>query len=168
MYNLPFCSTVLIDLKAGEYSGVQNSYIPWQEWLSLSPHSRNTLVEEAVRKYHLRGGISYSYEIASVLPNRVICAAVWYKPKTLDIQLPKNLQFGTVIAGRRHSNCFELALNLGLNIKEEDCVAGFLTANNLFLNRNDSYIAAYWLGQLRGGDYDPSQQLISEMLYLDE
>lgn len=82
----PFSSTVLINIKAGIYSGIQDTYIKWQDWQDLTPQKRDLEVEKVVRKYHLRDGLEYNYEVASLIPGSIICAAVWYKLKALEIE----------------------------------------------------------------------------------
>lgn len=94
----------------------------------------------------------------------IICAAVHYPVGFKQKDQPVNIEKGYVIAGRRHSNCYQVLEMLGINIGSCDrSNEGFLTSDNRFLNRAEAAILAKERGQLLV-NYTP-EILISENLY---
>lgn len=177
-FPLPFSNTVLLKLKSPDPygNGIQNSFIPWETWLMTPEATLRLMVETKVRKWHLAKHISYSYSVASTIPNKILCAAVWHKSYNADISRPLSTEFGTVFTGRRHSNCYEQIITFDIPVKDFDCVDGFLTENNVFLNREQAWLVAGLNGQLLPyckeiikpfGSNLNAQVLISEMLYED-
>jgi hypothetical protein len=178
MHNKPllFSSTVLLALKSPSPYGnsTQNSYIPWETWLMTPKSTLELMIEAQVRKWHLTEHIPYTWELASTIPNRILCAAVWHKAFNVNISRPLNLDFGTVFTGRRHSNCYEQIIAFDVPAKHRDYVDGFLTENNVFLTREQAYLVACVNQQLlphctklHSASMLNSQILISEMLYED-
>lgn len=87
----------------------------------------------------------------------ILCAAIDFK--------------GTIICGHRHSDCYELLLNL-VNPKDEDVPGrdfqGFLTSKNRFVNRKEAYKIAEENNQIKfghGAINEEDKILISENLY---
>ena len=88
------------------------------------------------------------------IPERIICAAIWFKDGIKRELMPKNIDKGIVVCGWRHGNC-----NIILNaifpkrdylIKNKDgktTIQGFLTSDNRFLNRYDAGKIAFEAGQ---------------------
>jgi hypothetical protein len=175
--SLPFSSTVLLRVKFERYSkvfdtGVFNSHIPWETWLTTSVNTLKPIVEAQVRKWYLAKHIPCTWELASTIPNKILCAAVWHKTFNANISRPLNLEFGTVFTGRRHSNCYEQIITFDVPVKHLDCVDGFLTENNVFLTREQAYLVACVNKQLLSHCTEivsasilNNQILISEMLY---
>jgi hypothetical protein len=152
----PFSSTVLIELDShSPYgSGIRDSFIPWETWL-MTPEATLKLVME-----------SQIYSVASTIPNKILCAAVWHLTFDANISRPLNVEFGTVFTGRRHSNCYEQMMAFGVQI-QQDCVDGFLTENNVFLTREQAMLVASVNNQLLPHCKGMAPTLISEMLYED-
>ena len=71
----------------------------------------------------------------------IICAAIKMKFKR------NNKTVDVVIPGHRHSNCWELAVSLGVPAEREE-VEGFLDHKGLFLDRSGAYDHAMMCGQL--------------------
>ena len=96
----------------------------------------------------------------------ILCAAVWYfdNKSTYDNQ-PLNIKYGIVICGRRHSNCYEILKIINSNFSEFDIVAGFISSNNLFLNREEAAQMGWDANQLLNHITECPNYLISEMLY---
>ena len=80
------------------------------------------------------------------IPERVLCAAIWYKDGVERVHLPRNITTGLVVSGWRHCNCFTqlatIAEKLAPEAKQgkrlhvlQNCVQGFLTSKGNFINR---------------------------------
>ena len=94
----------------------------------------------------------------------IICAAVHYPVGYKRKDQPVNINTGYVIAGRRHSNCYQVLEMLGVNIGScSRSNEGFLTSDNRFLNRKEAALLAKERGQIIH-PYSP-EELISENLY---
>lgn len=73
----------------------------------------------------------------------ILCSAIWYKDLSLKQQLPNmnpiNIDKGIVLCGFRHLQCVRQLNNLtGLrSVRSEvgEYIQGFLTSENLFVNR---------------------------------
>jgi hypothetical protein len=94
----------------------------------------------------------------------IICAAIHVNNGKVYVHQPKNITTGFVICGRRHHNCFA-TLSL-INDEPKDklvMIQGFLTNEDKFYNRSDSYKIAVESGQTI--DDSAAKTLISEDLY---
>jgi hypothetical protein len=98
---------------------------------------------------------------------KILCAAVWHLNHTQHIEQPKNIVKGCVFVGRRHSNCYEQIIIQNVPVKYKDCIDGFITNDNYFLTRSESFKIALEAHQLLPHVNENSDLLISEMLYLD-
>ena len=105
-------------------------------------------------------------------PEYILCAAIhyhFYQYKTDEHKnaLPKNIQDGIVISGRRHHNCIGVYHELtGIPTRRDSSTQGFLTNLNRFVDRKEGYQIARAAGQLQHDMHDKSNPiLISEDLY---
>lgn len=76
--------------------------------------------------------------------SRIMCAAIHFDDGKKHRYQPDNIKTGFVIAGRRHSDVMYtvVLLNQGKRIDVIDETEGFLTTDNKFLNRFESYEVA--------------------------
>ena len=80
-------------------------------------------------------------------PQYIICSAIWFDDKTKHVHQPKNIETGFVICGRRHHNCFTsfkvitelFGIKDNMAGKSLEKEQGFLTDDDLFVNRKDAY-----------------------------
>lgn len=79
----------------------------------------------------------------------VMCAANYHDDNEDHMYQPYNIDKGFVICGWRHPNCGEsyMAANKGAT-RWDDCVQGFLTTKNRFLNRAEALVLVEENGQL--------------------
>jgi hypothetical protein len=106
----------------------------------------------------------------------IICSAIWFNDGNEHVHQPKNIKTGFVIAGRRHHNCYitldiilkladpnidKLAISNKLSERETQ---GFITSDNLFVNRREAYVVAKNSGQII--EREPNKEL-NEFLELD-
>lgn len=107
---------------------------------------------------------------------RILCAAIWFKDGLKHENQPKNIDNGYVICGRRHHNCFTtLAILKGIKTRYEyeGNIQGFLTTDDMFVNRNEAAHIALDCGQIKTIDNNDKWidtdwskvQLFSEDLY---
>ena len=95
---------------------------------------------------------------------RIQCAAIHFDTGMKTVHAPFNIESGIVVAGLHHHNCFAAMKDLDIsppekmNWPEEQ---GFLTNDNLFVNRIAAAKIAYEAGQIR----ELKEQLYSEDLY---
>lgn len=75
----------------------------------------------------------------------IICSAIWFKDGNQYSHQPRNIESGLVICGRRHHNCFLTAFELnggkkieGLSEANAKAVQGFLTSNDIFVDRKEA------------------------------
>lgn len=75
----------------------------------------------------------------------IICAAIWFKDGNKYSHQPRNIDSGLVVCGRRHHNCFLTAFELnggkrieGLSEANAKAVQGFLTSNDIFVDRKEA------------------------------
>lgn len=101
----------------------------------------------------------------------IICAAIHYDDATEHSDQPQGIQFGFVIAGRRHSDCYK---TIELLTGNEDIVRkidrnhqGFLTNTNKYVGRKEAWNIAIAANQVVFGPTktDEDSILISENLY---
>lgn len=80
------------------------------------------------------------------IPERVLCAAIWYNDGVERVHLPRNLVTGLVFSGWRHCNCFTQVQALKEQLPPENweekrlhivlnTVQGFLTSKGNFIDR---------------------------------
>lgn len=97
--------------------------------------------------------------------NRIICSAIYINDETNHISQPKNIEIGFVICGWRHFNCMHLCKVFGFDFKkfssQGNVVQGFLTSDNLFVDRNEGAKIAINAGQVN----EDVDVLYSEDLY---
>ena len=84
----------------------------------------------------------------------IICAAIWFKDGNKYSHQPRNIDSGLVVCGRRHHNCFLTAFELnggkrieGLSEANAKAVQGFLTSNDIFVDRKEAGQIAFDAGQ---------------------
>ncbi len=92
---------------------------------------------------------------------RILCAAIHIDDGFKYDHQPKNIETGYVICGRRHHNCIQLSVILGHTPVKQNSVQGFVTSDDLFLNRADAARFAYEHGQIT----IPTKTLFSEDLW---
>lgn len=79
----------------------------------------------------------------------ILCSVIHYDDGKEHVHQPLNIKTGFVVCGRRHHNIFYSVYVINGNNKLDDyATQGFLTRNNLFLNRQEAYILAKENGQL--------------------
>lgn len=93
----------------------------------------------------------------------IICAA---------IKLTMNNAAGTelIIPGHRHGDCYQIINQLNSNWKFATKVEGFITHENIFLDREEAYSHALLGGQISQSNYwykldHDEKELYSEDLY---
>lgn len=80
----------------------------------------------------------------------LICSAIYYDDGVVRPHQPKNINQGIVVCGRRHYNCFVVLKEMFPNKNyKRNCIQGFLTSDNNFLNREQSLKIAKESGQVR-------------------
>jgi len=102
-------------------------------------------------------------------PEYIICSAIWFMDDKEYVHQPDNITKGFVVCGRRHHNCFYVAhICLAKEYKEvkshpihKNCVQGFLTSKNIFLNRKEAGKLAFEQKQIP----ELTNCLFSEDLY---
>lgn len=105
----------------------------------------------------------------------IICSAIHYNDGKIYTSVPKNIDFGFVVCGRRHFDCSEIFNLIATNTADFDKskiskVRGFLTNSNRFVDRKEAYKIAFNAGQIIGPNKDyPENEigLTSEDLYFD-
>jgi len=111
----------------------------------------------------------------------ILCAAIWYQDGIKYEEQPKNIEFGFVVAGRRHSNCYMTVVALvgidkAVEKKLENIATqmdrkmhqGFITNLNRYVGRAEAYQIAKEANQIKfGGEATDKENeiLISENLY---
>ncbi len=92
----------------------------------------------------------------------IICAANWYDKSDLKItHQPINIDKGVVVCGHRHHNIIELYCRLTTTKIGDNCIQGFLTNTNRFVDRKEGSLIAFQSGQI----LEPKDTLYSEDLY---
>ena len=107
----------------------------------------------------------------------IICSAIWY-PELLNnlggndrhVFLPKNIEKGIVICGRRHHDCINTVYILtrlrSVTVAEDatgESTQGFLTNTNRFVDRREGMDIAIACGQV--DEAKAGKELYSEDLY---
>jgi len=81
----------------------------------------------------------------------VMCAANYYDDGNDHSYQPYNIDKGFVVCGWRHPCCGMSYLALNKDAKRwDDCIQGFLTTKNRFLNRREALELVKETGQLKG------------------
>jgi hypothetical protein len=101
----------------------------------------------------------------AIIKETILCAAVWFKDGKKYKHQPLNIKSGFIICGQRHHNCFmTFSILRDKTIKQfkyGDCIQGFLTSYNNFVNRKEGGVIAYDARQI----LKPTEYLFSEDLY---
>ena len=101
-------------------------------------------------------------KVSTEFQEEIICAAIWYKDFDNTQNMPKNLDKGLVICGRRHHNCIFIYWRLtGKPTLREGVVQGFMTSHDRFVNRKEAGEIAFAAGQIE----KETDCLFSEDLY---
>lgn len=90
----------------------------------------------------------------------IICAANWYRTLDVHVHQPINIEFGFVICGRRHHNCFITVSILNDSVRPV-CEQGFLTSKDRWVNREEAAKIAFANGQIK----KETKILFSEDIY---
>lgn len=79
----------------------------------------------------------------------IICSAILFKDGKKHVHQPFNIESGFVLCGHRHHNCFMTASILAEDKKFQsyDDVQGFLTNENIFVDRVEAGRIAFEAGQ---------------------
>lgn len=95
----------------------------------------------------------------------IIASAIHYDDGKHHVHQPKNISIGFVVVGRRHHNCFMTVAILCEHAREKMIkfpnTQGFITKDNVFLNRQEAAEYAYKCGQTK----ENTQTLFSEDLW---
>ena len=79
----------------------------------------------------------------------VMCAAMYYDDGKDHLFQPYNIDKGFIIGGWRHPCCGTAYMAVNKDVKRwDDCIQGFLTTKNRFLNRQEAYELVIETGQL--------------------
>lgn len=121
---------------------------------------------EEARPY-LLDGFQLGLKEGSKKPEQyILCAAIHYDDLKEHVHQPKNIKTGFVIAGRRHHNCITTLSILGADqpgyYKALKSVQGFITNENLFVNRHEAFLIAVRANQCEDST---EKTLLSEDLY---
>ena len=102
---------------------------------------------------------------------KIICSAIWFKPKNNDGNddygnQPINIDVGFVTCGVRHSNCFKVISDRYSSVAEWKQYyyqekQGFLTSENRFIDRVEAVEVALQSGQIK----ERKKELFSEDLW---
>ena len=103
----------------------------------------------------------------------ILCAAIWFDDEKVYVHQPKNIQRGIVVCGWRHGSCFAVLSGLVGDSFERyrklhRPIQGFLTSDNLFVDRHEGAKIAVKSGQvvLKEGETLTDEDIIfSEDLY---
>lgn len=80
----------------------------------------------------------------------ILCSAIYFDDNKEYIHMPKNIETGFVICGRRHHNCLAIlgqVLQPHKEYKYLEEVQGFLTSENRFVDRQEAGKIAFEAGQ---------------------
>ena len=92
----------------------------------------------------------------------ILCAAIHYKDENQSKYGPINISKGFVLSGYRHSDIMRQAKEeLKIDSKGENVIQGFLTNDNLFVNRTQAMAIAHIAKQTD----NKRKILLSEDLY---
>lgn len=91
----------------------------------------------------------------------ILCAAIWYHDFETTQNLPKNINKGLVICGRRHHNCIFIYDTLTHQPTRREHQQGFMTSYDRFVSRQEAGQIALDAEQID----KPTNCLFSEDLY---
>jgi len=98
----------------------------------------------------------------NIVNNYIICSAIHFINTDKYQHQPKNIETGIVITGRRHHNIFTNMKSLGIDRHKFDkAIQGFLTSDDLFVDRKNGGRIAYKAKQID----KPTDCLFSEDIY---
>jgi hypothetical protein len=105
---------------------------------------------------------SYDNAVKKLTP-RILCAAIYFDDGLIYVHQPKNIMTGFVICGRRHHNCYSILGILSSDKKHFNFekTQGFITSDDLFVNRKEAADIAFAAGQIN----ELKDELYSEDLY---
>ena len=93
----------------------------------------------------------------------IICSAIHVTNGTICKSQPYNISSGFVVSGRRHSDCYSTLTILGYELDTNYTdIQGFVTSDNLFVDRHEAFEIAVKSGQVEDRE---NKFLISEDLY---
>lgn len=79
----------------------------------------------------------------------ILCAANWYKVPTSKCEhLPKNIDYGIVVCGRRHHNIFATVAKISEDFMSL-CEQGFMTSKDRWVDRKEAGQIAFKAGQTK-------------------
>lgn len=81
----------------------------------------------------------------------ILCSGIWFNDQKEHVHQPRNIKEGFVVCGFRHHNCFQSANILSNGNREYiglEKIQGFLTNNNIFVNREEGAKIAFKSGQI--------------------
>lgn len=95
----------------------------------------------------------------------ILCAAIHFDDEITHAQQPINIQYGYVICGRRHHNCFAIAgiLDPSLSYLQYEKEQGFVTSKDRFITREEAKELAQKTNQIISDT--TNNKLFSEDLY---
>jgi hypothetical protein len=80
---------------------------------------------------------------------KILCAAILVPDGKIHDSQPENIQTGFVITGYRHGNCYATAKAMNyIKIMSISDIQGFITNDNLFVERREAFDIAYKAKQL--------------------
>jgi hypothetical protein len=102
---------------------------------------------------------------------KILCAAIHVDDDKEYIDAPIGIQFGFIVCGRRHSDCYQTIELLTGNTELGNTVGrerqGFVTSYNRYVGRKEAWTIAIKANQVVHGptNTDEDSILISENLY---
>lgn len=114
---------------------------------------------------YLLDGFQLGLKEGSKKPQQyILCAAIHYDDLKEHVHQPKNIKTGFVIAGRRHHNCITTRAIMDADgyYKAMKSVQGFITNDDLFVNRHEAFLIAVKANQCEDGE---EKTLLSEDIY---
>lgn len=100
--------------------------------------------------------------ISKQMCEHIVCSAIYYDNGVECPNQPKNINTGMVMCGLRHNNCFGGFYATGIKVTNKDVVQGFLTSENMFVDRKRAYQIAYTSFQIYS---KKTKTLMSEDLF---
>jgi len=82
------------------------------------------------------------------MKEHIICSALHIKNEKQYVHQPKNIDWGFVVCGRRHHNCFATLFMIDSNVNKNTITQGFLTNTDRFVDRTEAFQIAKWAGQI--------------------
>lgn len=91
----------------------------------------------------------------------ILCAAIWFNDGKEYVHQPKNINYGFVVCGWRHHNCFAQGRIFKVKLNKIEHTQGFLTNDNKFVDRIEAAKIAHGAGQTN----ELKKKLYSEDIY---